>query len=96
MDPTLSGFALGLLLGAAKLGFIGTLVFGVAWWRTRTKLRRLEATLPDPAQLAERLTSLEQIADYTASQMDRLVTTQEDLTKQLSVRPANTSLPERR
>jgi len=96
MDPTLSGFALGLLLGAAKIGVIGTVVFGVAWWRTRTKLRRLEATLPDPAQLAERLASLEQIADYTASQMDRLVKTQEDLTKQLLERPANTSLPERR
>lgn len=96
MDPTLSGFALGLLLGAAKVGVLGTVVFAIAWWRTRTKLRRLEATLPDPAQLAERLASLEQIADYTASQMDRLVKTQEDLAKQLSGGPVNASLPERR
>jgi hypothetical protein len=95
MDPTLSGFALGLLLGAAKVGFIGTVVFGVAWWRTRTKLRRMEATLPDPAQLAERLANLEQLVDYTAGQMDRLVMTQEDLTRQLLGRPANPSPPER-
>ncbi len=96
MDPTLSGFALGLLLGAAKVGLIGTVVFGVAWWRTRAKLRRLEATFPDPAELAERLANLEQIADYTASHMDRLVKTQEEMAQQLSGRPANTSLPERR
>jgi hypothetical protein len=30
MDPTLSGFALGLLLAAAKAGFIGTVAFGIA------------------------------------------------------------------
>lgn len=77
MDPTLSGFALGLLLGAAKLGLIGTVVFGVAWWRTRARLRRLEAALPDPARLEERLASIEQLADHTASQMDRLIKGQE-------------------
>lgn len=87
MDPTLSGFALGLLLGAAKVGVIGTVVFGIAWWRTRAKLRRLEAMLPDPAQLAERLASVEQIADYTAGQVNRLVKAQEDLTKQLTASP---------
>ncbi|HET9292797.1 MAG TPA: hypothetical protein VFO06_00765, partial [Gemmatimonadales bacterium] len=65
MDPTLSGFALGLLLGAAKVGLIGTVAFGIAWWRTRAKLRRMEATLPDPASLAERLANLEQMVDYS-------------------------------
>jgi hypothetical protein len=68
MDPTLSGFALGLLLAAAKVGAIGTVAFGIAWWRTRKKLRRLEAALPDPTSLAERLANLEQMADYSASQ----------------------------
>ena len=77
MDPTLSGFALGLLLGAAKVGFIGTIGFGIAWWRTRAKLRRLESALPDPARLEERLASLEQIADYSAGKLDRLVEGQE-------------------
>lgn len=76
MDPTLSGFALGLLLGAAKVGALGTIGFGIAWWRTRAKLRRLESALPDPARLEERLANLEQIADYTAGQLTRLVETQ--------------------
>jgi hypothetical protein len=95
MDPTLSGFALGLLLGAAKVGTIGTVAFGIAWWRSRTKLRRLEATLPDPtpARLEERLASLEQIAEYTASQMDRLVQAQDDLAKQLAAPQARANLP---
>lgn len=96
MDPTLSGFALGLLLGAAKVGLIGTVAFGIAWWRTRMKLRRLEATLPDPASLAERLANLEQMVDYSASQMDRLLEAQDALARQLAAQPARASLPEPR
>lgn len=84
MDPTLSGFALGLLLAAAKAGLIGTVAFGIAWWRTRKKLRHLEATLPDPAVLAERLANLEQMADYSASQIDRLVESHNALSRQLN------------
>ena len=87
MDPTLSGFALGLLLGAAKVGAIGTVGFGIAWWRTRAKLRRLESALPDPARLEERLATLEQIADYTAAQVNRLVEARET-TSQLPAPPA--------
>ncbi len=78
MDPTLSGFALGLLLGAAKVGAIGTVGFGIAWWRARSKLKHFESQLPDPARLEERLASLEQIADYTAGQVKRLVDGQSD------------------
>jgi hypothetical protein len=77
VDPTLSGFALGLLLGAAKVGLIGTVGFGIAWWKTRKKLRRLEAELPDPAILEERLANLEQLADYTAKQVGRLANTEQ-------------------
>jgi hypothetical protein len=77
MDPTLSGFALGLLLGAAKIGIIGTVGFGIAWWRTRAKLRRLEAAFPEPERLEQRLASIEQIADYTAAQVSRLADAQE-------------------
>jgi hypothetical protein len=83
MDPTLSGFALGLLLGAAKIGAIGTIGFGIAWWRTRTKLRKLEAALPDPARLEERLANLEQLADYTAGQVSRLTSTPADYPRNL-------------
>lgn len=96
MDPALSGFALGLLLAAAKVGVIGTVGFGIAWWRARTKLRRLEAALPDPASLAERLANLEQIADYSASRMDQLLESQDALARQLSAPAARTSLPEPR
>ncbi len=96
MDPTLSGFALGLLLAAAKVGAIGTFGFGIAWWRSRQKVRRLEATLPDPAILAERLANLEQMADYSASQLDRLLETQDALSRQLAAPPAKTSVPEPR
>ncbi len=84
MDPQLSGFALGLLLGAAKVGFIGTIAFGIAWWRARRRLTALEATLPDPGRLEERLAVLEQAADYQASQLDRLVDGQSLLLRQLN------------
>jgi hypothetical protein len=96
MDPTLSGFALGLLLAAAKVGALGTVAFGIAWWRARKKLRRLEAALPDPASLAERLANLEQMADYSASQMERLVESQDALARQLAAPAAKASLPEPR
>jgi hypothetical protein len=81
MDPTLSGFALGLLFGAAKVGLIGTVAFAIAWWRTRKRLRQLEAALPEPTRLEERLANLEQIADYSASQMQRLVESQDALAR---------------
>lgn len=69
MDPQLSGFALGLLLGAAKLGLIGTVGFAIAWWRANRKLRRLVAE-PDPPEVAERLANLERLVDYTAARVD--------------------------
>ncbi len=96
MDPTLSGFALGLLLGAAKVGAVGTIAFGIAWWRTRAKLRRLEAALPDPARLEERLANLEQISDYSASKLDRLVEAQDALARHLAAPPVSAKLPEGR
>lgn len=84
MDPTLSGFALGLLFGAAKVGIIGTVAFGIAWWRTRKRLRKLEAALPEPTQLEERLANLEQLADYSANQLQRLIESHDDLARRLS------------
>ena len=89
MDPTLSGFALGLLFGAAKIGLIGTIGFGIAWWRTRRKLRKLEAQLPDPGQLEQRLAGLEQLADFTAGQVGRLVEEHSVLQQRL-MRPPDT------
>ena len=96
MDPVVSGFALGLLLGAAKIGVIGTIVCGIGWWRTHRTLRRLEAALPEPAILSERLANLEQMADYSASQMERLIEVQDSLARQLSAPAAKAILPEPR
>lgn len=96
MDPQLSGFALGLLLGAAKAGILGTIGFAIAWWRTRSKLRQMEAALPDPGRLEERLANLEQISDYSASKLDRLVESQDALIRRLANPEVGARLPESR
>ena len=74
MDPQLSGFALGLLFAAAKVGAIGTIMFAIAWWQTRRKLQRFEQALPDPGRLDERLASLEQTTDYIGAKVSELAT----------------------
>ena len=56
MSPELTGFALGLLLGAAKVMTIGTIGFGIAWWRARKRVRVLEADLQESEQLVDSLT----------------------------------------
>src|SRR5215207_4349980 len=83
MDPELSGFALGLLFGAAKIMTIGTVGFGIAWWRARRRVRELEAAQQQPSLLEERLDRLEQGFDYSATQLDRLVEGQSELSRQL-------------
>ncbi len=88
MDLALSGFALGLLFGAAKVLLIGTVGFGIAWWRTRKRLRALETERAQPSLTDERLERLEQGFDYLASQVDRLVVGQGELTRQLTLREA--------
>ena len=85
MDPQLSGFALGLLFGAAKIGAIGTVAFGVAWWRVRRKLRRLERARAD--QIEARLASLEESAQLTAGQLDRLIDAQDAARRVLPAPP---------
>src|SRR5215470_7949301 len=87
MDPHLSGFALGLLFGAAKIGVIGTVGFAIAWWRTRRKLQRLERALPDPGVLEERLANLEQNSDYIGAKLAELGDAQARLLQQLGSPP---------
>jgi hypothetical protein len=87
MDPQLSGFALGLLFGAAKLGAIGTIGFAIAWWRTRRKLERLESALPDPGILQERLANLEQNSDYIGAKVAELGEAQTRFLQQLGSSP---------
>ena len=72
MDPELSGFALGLLFGAAKVMAITTTIFGVAWWRARKRVRELEAEVGKPTLDGERLDRLEQTLEYMMGQLDRL------------------------
>jgi hypothetical protein len=83
MDPQLSGFALGLLFGAAKLGAIGTIGFAIAWWRTRRRLQRLESALPDPSVLDERLASLERNSDYIGAKIAELGEAQNQILQHL-------------
>jgi hypothetical protein len=87
MDPQLSGFALGLLLGAAKLGALGTIGFGIAWWRTRRKLNRLENALPDPGVLEERLATLERNSDYVGAKLAELGEAQNQVLRHLTGAP---------
>ena len=93
MDPQLSGFALGLLFAAAKVGLIGTVGFGIAWWRTRRKLQHLEDVLPDPGRLDERLASLEQNTDYIGAKLSELADTQALLMRQINTAPGRPALP---
>jgi hypothetical protein len=93
MDPQLSGFALGLLFGAAKVGLLGTIAFGVAWWRARAKLQRYERLLPDPGQLEERLGSLEQASEYTTAKLTELLDAQAVVLQRLNAPNARPILP---
>jgi hypothetical protein len=83
MDPQLSGFALGLLFGAAKIGAIGTIGFAIAWWHTRRRLQRLESALPDPSVLEERLANLERNTDYIGAKLAELGEAQTQVLRQL-------------
>jgi hypothetical protein len=93
VDPQLSGFALGLLFAAAKVGAIGTIGFAIAWWRTRRKLQRLESALPDPAVLNARLATLEQTTDYMGARLAELADTQALLVRQLGASLERPALP---
>lgn len=83
MDLALSGFALGLLFGAAKVLLIGTVGFGIAWWRTRRRLKEVEALHAQPSLTDERLDRLEQGLDYLATQLDRIAQSQGELVRHL-------------
>jgi hypothetical protein len=79
MNPELSAAAIGLLLGAAKIGFVGTVGFAIAWARSRAKIRALEATIRQ--QTDDRLLHLEQMVNYIAGQLDQVA---EQQTRQLA------------
>lgn len=94
MNPEWSGFALGLLFGAAKIMAIGTVGFGIAWWRARVRIRKLEAERLEPAEADERLVRLEQSFDYVAGQLDQLMRSHAELNEQLAAAAAVRQLRE--
>jgi hypothetical protein len=75
MDPQLTGFALGLLLGTAKIMTIGTVGFAIAWWRARARIRGLEEELREAERASsipaeERLRRIEESLERLASRVE--------------------------
>ena len=93
MELALGGVALGLLIGAAKVLLIGTVGFGIAWWRAKRRIQELEALRAEPPLTDERLDRLEQNLDYLASQLDRVVQGQVDLVRQIGAERRFGELP---
>ncbi len=85
VDP--SSFVLGGLFVAAKVLGIGAVGFGIAWWRARNRIRRLEAQgRPDPQALLERLDRLEGTLDTVAGALERLTAGQTEMQRRLPPR----------
>jgi uncharacterized protein HemX len=93
MNPELTGFLLGLLLGAAKVMAIGTVGFGLAWWRARGRIRHLEAEQLETERLAapdrEDWRQLQEGLAQVIVQLDQITRTQAGMMKQLTERSAN-------
>jgi len=82
MNPEATGFALGLLFGAAKIMAIGTVGFGIAWWRARRKIRELEAERLETAS-DEGVRVLEERFERIEGQLSQLVESHDALRSQL-------------
>jgi hypothetical protein len=87
MSPNWNWFALGLLVGAAKVMTIGTVAFGIAWWRARRRVRELEAEQVETPIGDARLDRIEQGLDLLAAQLERVARSQEEITQQLGKGP---------
>jgi hypothetical protein len=73
MNPELTGFALGLLLGAAKVLAIATVGFAYAWWKARNRVKSLEAELQEADRLpaaTARLLEIEQKLDRISRHLE--------------------------
>ena len=90
MNPELTGFALGLLLGAAKVMTIAAAGFGLAWWRARRRIKQLEADQLEAERLSapsgEELRQIGEGLAHVIVQLDQLNRAQAELMKQLSER----------
>jgi hypothetical protein len=86
MSPELTGFVLGLLLGAAKLMAITTVGFGIAWWRARRRVQELEGELQEdalPPNVEERLRQVEEVLARVASRLEVISESQALLSERL-------------
>src|SRR5437773_1945290 len=90
ISPAWTGFALGLLLGAAKAAAIGTVGFGIAWLRARRRIRELEAERLESSVSDERLSAVEAAIGRIGVQLDRLVESSGDTGRRLTGTPAST------
>jgi hypothetical protein len=77
MEPTSVLF--GVLLASTKGLAFAAVGFGVAWWRARRRITRLEASLPQTDELAARLERVESSLDYTTAALERLLSGQDEL-----------------
>jgi len=99
MNPELTGFALGLLLGAAKIMTIGTVGFAIAWWRARRRVRELEAEAREAeleAAGSDRIRQLEGSVAHLSAQLHQLLEAQSALTMRLggaSLAPPDRVIP---
>ena len=88
----LSSLLLGALLVSAKVLGIGAVGFGIAWWRARNRIRRLEAQWQlDPQPLLDRLDRLETSLDSVAAALERLTAGQSELQRRLPPPAANSA-----
>ena len=83
MSPNWNWFALGLLVGAAKVMTIGTVAFGIAWWRARRRVRELEAEQAETPIGDARLDRIEQGLEVVATQLEQVVRAQAEINRQL-------------
>jgi hypothetical protein len=90
MSPEWTGFAFGLLVGAAKAAAIGTIGFGIAWLRARRRIRELEAERLESSLSDERLRALEEGIGRIGAQLDRLVESSGDARPNLTGGTAST------
>jgi hypothetical protein len=84
MESTLT-FILGALVASTKGLALVAIGFGIAWWRTRSRLRRLEGgQSPVPADLEQRLDRLESSLEFMGATLDRLAAGQEQFRRGLA------------
>ena len=78
MESSLA-FLLGVFVASTKGLAIASVIFGIAWWRARARLRKLEAERPEPGELERRLEQLETSLEYLSATLERLAAGQDEL-----------------